>query len=157
MSKKNHKRETSPAPRQSPLPKGALPFMVAGIILVLTAAVLAQKLQLGEKLQLDLSGVREVGSAEALEEENTWNIRYQANDGAIYRKHYKGRLSGNSDAEGAIEISIVYDPDQPSDFQPRGLSYLPGTVSILLFVVGMGCMLSARQRTRRPRRSKQNT
>lgn len=119
----------------------------AGMLCVFAAGFLAQTTGLGRKLQLDFAGARTVGSAESAGE-RAYHLRYEHPSGTIYRRNYSGRLGGRPDGDAAIEIAVVYDPAEPSRFQPRGLSYLPGLGAGIAFVVGMTCLLNARRRVR---------
>jgi len=122
-------------------------FLVAGLLLALGASVLAQRTGLGKSLELDFKGIRAVGTAEPMGDD--YNIRYEHPDGTIFRRLYTGRLSGEPLPQGKLEIAIAFDPEEPSRFQPAGLSYLPGVAALTMFIAGMWCVLKGRSAMRR--------
>ncbi|MFO7973284.1 MAG: hypothetical protein R6V12_01465 [Candidatus Hydrogenedentota bacterium] len=130
-------------PKSKKPPWRGIVFLVAGVVLVLSAALLAQRTGLGTSLVLDLKGLRTIGSAEPMGD-GVYYLRYQHPRGAIYRRRYTGRLSGEPMPNGELEVAVVFHPEKPNRFQPAGLSYLPGVVALTMFIAGMWCVLRAR-------------
>lgn len=135
-------------PKTAKPPWPGIVLLVVGVLLVLGASVFAQRTGLGKSLVLDVKGVRTIGSAEPMGP-GVYHIRYQHPTGTIYRHQYTGRLSGEPLPSGEIEIAVVFNPQKPNEFQPAGLSYLPGVIAPAVFVAGMWCVLKARTVMRR--------
>jgi len=124
-------------------PWRGIAWLVVGLVLALGASFLAQRAELGKRLTLDFKGQRSTGFAEPMGDD--YSIRYEHPNGTIFRRLYTGRLSGEPSPEGRLEIAIVFDPGEPSQFQPAGLSYLPGVIALTLFILGMACVFKGRK------------
>jgi len=136
-------------PKNPEIPR-TWPYLVVGLLFVVAAIIFGQTFEVGPKAMLDLQGQRAAGTAEATGEtedgETIYTLRYTHPDGTIYRQpRYTGGFAYQS-AEGDVEIT--YDPDNPGNFQPVGLSYMPGVVTLGLFATGFVVILRARQRLR---------
>jgi hypothetical protein len=121
-----------------------LPYVLAGVACVLAASFVAQRTRLGRSLTLDLKGERARGLVER-RDDGVYMLRFQHPSGTIYRRRYEGGFGFQSVQGRVSEITLAYDPDQPTTFQPVGLSYLPGTAAGLLFLAGMGFVLYSRR------------
>ena len=124
-------------------PRKAWAALLAGIGLVAAASYLAHWAELGGKLELDFRGVRVTGQADPAED-GVRRISYHHPSGGIYATRYKGSLGLQRVGEKG-EITVAYDPQHPTQFQPAGLSYLPGAVAGGLFLVGMWLVFRARR------------
>lgn len=133
--------EETPKPARPPW-RGVL-LIAVGLVLALGASVFAQRTGLGRSLALDFKGVRTIGTAEP-HGGKVYRIRYEHPSGSIHRRLYTGRLSGEELPGGELEIAVVFSPEEPGEFQPAGLSYLPGVVAVTMFIAGMWCVLKAR-------------
>lgn len=124
------------------MPAGWL-FVLTGILLVVGATWMAQRFEVGERIQLDLRGARAQGEAEPLPD-GSFRISYKHPAGTIYARRMSGGLGlQRAGTDGAIAIS--YDPGNPDRFQPAWISVLPGVPSLCLFLAGFWCVLHARR------------
>ncbi|HPJ98948.1 MAG TPA: hypothetical protein PKW60_05645 [Candidatus Hydrogenedentes bacterium] len=130
-------------PKTAKPPWRGIAWLVSGLILALGASFLAQRFDLGRRFALDFKGKHVIGIAERMGDD--YNIRYEHPDGTIFRRLYKGTLSGSPSSDGKFEIAIVFDPGEPSQFQPAGLSYLPGVAALTLFILGMASVFKGRK------------
>jgi len=130
-------------PKTAKPPWRGIAWLVVGLVLALGASFLAQRAELGRRLALDVKGQRTTGSAEPMGDH--YSTRYEHHQGTIYRRSYTGRLSGEPSPDGTLEIAIVYDIAEPNQFQPAGLSYLPGVAALTLFILGMACVFKGRK------------
>ncbi len=130
-------------PKTTKPPWQGIAWLVSGLVLALGASFLAQYFDLGRRFTLDFKGKRVIGIAERMGDD--YNIRYKHSDGTIFRRLYKGKLSEVPTSEGKFEVALVFDPREPNQFQPAGLSYLPGVAALTLFILGMASVFKGRK------------
>jgi len=125
-------------------------LLVLGAALVMTGGYIGDRAALSTGLRLDLFGETAAATAQQTEAD-TYRIHYTHPDGAIFARSGFTRLGFQrlDDREGPI--TIRYHRDQPSVFQPQGLSYAPAGAAVGLFLIGMACVLVAHHRLRRMR------
>ncbi len=119
-------------------------FVMAGVLLVTVSIFVARYFELNQHIGLDLQGERIQGSAEPTED-GAYRLRYEATDGGIHARTYRGGFGLQATADHPFEVELVRDPETPGRFQPAGLSYLPGVLTLMIFCVGMACILHARR------------
>jgi len=151
MSKKSSKPSVSPPADLRPLKWRMFGFIFAGVACVLLASFIAQRTGVGKSGPLDLKGARGPATVER-SPDGVNRIRFEAPSGAIYRQRYDGGFGFQRPTGPISDITVAYDPTNPEDFQPAGVSYVPGAVSLLLFFVGMAFVLHARRVATRARR-----
>lgn len=131
------------------------PLVVAGMLLVAAAIAIGQYYDVARYANLDFRGARATGSIQYNTNANgdtLYVIRFTDTDGSIYRSQYHGPFFFGPPADGA-DLPIRYNPDEPGDFQPAGVSYLPGAITLIFFFAGMFTVITARNRiTRHVRR-----
>ncbi|MCC6486125.1 MAG: hypothetical protein IT364_01380 [Candidatus Hydrogenedentes bacterium] len=127
-----------------------LGLMLLGMAFVLLAVLLAQRWELAPKLSLDFRGERGQGTAERTE--TGYSLRFTTSTN-IYRRTYRGDLGIQRETGETTPIALVFDPEDPSRFQPMTVSYRPGVVVAALFLLGMGCVLYARVLVQRVQRA----
>ena len=120
-----------------------LALILGGIGLVGAAVVVAQRTHLRETFVLDWRGTTTEGSAERIGKDR-YRLRYVLPTG-IHARTYEGNVPFTRTEGDRLPITLVYSPSRPSDFQPRGLSYIPAAFVAVLFVSGMSCVLYARR------------
>ena len=119
-------------------------YMLTGVLLILTTGVIAERSALPEALLLDYSGDTAIGEAE-LQSDGTYRIRYTTSDGGIYARTRIKTLGSQSTATDDNTITIRFNPRNPAQFQPEGLSYLPAGFAFLTFFTGMALLLRGRR------------
>lgn len=127
------------------------PLVVAGVVLVCAAVAVGRFYQVPRYIGLDLNGGRATATVQhesGAGDKPVYTLRYEHPEGSIYRTRYAGPFPLGAPDDGA-EIAIRYDREYPGDFQPAGVSYLPGAVTGALLLGGMFCVLSARARIHR--------
>jgi len=122
-------------------------LVLGGTLLVLAAILVAQYFNLGPKLSLDFGGRRIQGSAQRLHD-SVYVLRFQDPMGDIHRKRYRGSFGYQRSHKDKFDVTITYDPQDSTKFQPAGVSYFPGLISGALFLAGMTAVLRARQLVR---------
>lgn len=127
-----------------------LAMVAGGIVLVGSAIGVAQSNNLMETLVLDFGGERAKADVERLDRDR-YRLRF-AREAEIFARLYSGPIRGAPKDESKFVIDIAYDPSNPVHFLPAGLSYLPALVTGLLFVSGLGLVLSARRMARAAQR-----
>lgn len=153
MSKKSSKPSVSPPPADlRPLKWRMFGFIFAGVACVLLASFIAQRTGVGKTGPLDLKGARGPATVER-SPDGASLIRFETPSGDIYRQRYEGGFGFQRPTGPISDITVAYDPNNPEDFQPAGVSYIPGAVSLLLFFVGMALVLHARRVATRGRRA----
>jgi len=118
-------------------------FAMAGVTLVTISIFVARHFDLGLHIGLDWQGERVTGSAEP-NEDGSYRLRYEADDG-IHARTYRGGFGLQKTANHPFEVALMRDPEKPGRFQPEGLSYLPGVLVLMIFGLGMACILHARR------------
>ncbi len=151
MSKKSSKPPTSPPADLRPLKWHMFAYILAGVVCVLLASFIAQRSGVGKTGPLDLKGARGPATVER-SPEGACNIRFEAPSGVIHRQRYNGGFGFQRLTGPISDITVAYDPNKPGDFQPAGVSYIPGGASLLLFLAGMALVLHARRIATRARR-----
>lgn len=125
--------------------------MLAGIALVGCAVYVAQRWNVMQRLSLDFRGERTVGSAERIDE-GSYRLRLDMGD-RILSRTYDGSFGTQSTGDRVFDVTMAYDPADPTDFQPATVSYIPGVIVGLLFAFGMSSILYARRIVQRVRRA----
>lgn len=128
-----------------------LGLMLAGIALVGCSVYLAQRWDIMQRLSLDFRGERSSGTAER-GDEGTYRLRLDMGD-RILSRTYEGGFGMQSTNGRIFDVTMAYDPADPTDFQPATISYFPGILVGLLFALGMGSILYARRIVQRIRRT----
>ena len=124
--------------------------LFSGAALVLIAGFLGERLELGRCLPLDVNGVTAQGEA-TRGADGEYRIRYIHPSGAIYARGPEKTL-GIQRIDGVTgSVWIRYSAEEPSRFQPYGVSLLPGVLALLLFLTGMALVLRSRRYLRTPR------
>jgi hypothetical protein len=118
--------------------------------LVMTAAYLAQHYDLGPKIDLDFRGATATGTAEQTGE-GAYRLSYQHPSGSIHAHPHQGGLGWQRLEGDKGDITIVFNLSRAAKFQPKGMSYTPGSFVGLLFLAGMACVLRARRIVMRQR------
>ncbi len=118
-------------------------FALVGVLLVTVSIFVARYFELGQHIGLDFQGERVSGSAEPTDD-GAFRLRYEAEDG-IHARTYRGGFGLQETADHPFDVDLVADPEKPGRFQPAGLSYLPGVLTLMIFCVGMACILHARR------------
>ena len=144
MSKKSSKPPVDPAPSFARAKWRLLGLVVAGVVLVGAAALVGRFTGLGPKLKLDVAGERVEGTAESTGG-GVYRLRYQHPRGDIYSCRHTGGLGWQRIKGGESEITVVFAPGNPAQFQPAGVSYIPAVIAGILFAAGMSCILHARR------------
>ena len=131
-----------------------LGLMLLGMALVGLAVYLAQRWELAQKLSLDFRGERVEGTAERYED-GSYRLRFSTSTN-IYSRSYRGDLGIQRETGKSTPIALVRDPQEPNRFQPMTVSYRPGVVVTVVFLLGMASVLYARrivQQVQRAQRS----
>lgn len=128
-----------------------LGLMLAGIALVGCSVYFAQRWNVMQRLSLDFRGERTEGTAERVDE-GSYRLRLDMGD-RILSRTYDGGFGVQSTGDRVFDVTMAYDPADPTDFQPATISYLPGIVVGLLFAFGMSSILYARRIVQRVRRA----
>ncbi|MCL4215767.1 MAG: hypothetical protein KJ052_01985 [Candidatus Hydrogenedentes bacterium] len=129
-------------------PRRPMLWAASGGFLLILAFLIAHGTDLPAKVHLDLDGVRVLGTAEPLTQDQ-WRLRYQREDGAIVARQYSGGFGWQSPTPPGHVVRIVYDPANPHSFQPVGLSYVPGAITAVLFTASLYLLLRVRKVLRR--------
>lgn len=127
------------------------PLAVAGVLLVCAAVAVGRIYEVPRFIGLDMNGGRATATVQheqGAANEPVYVLRYEHPEGSIYRSRYAGPFPLGVPEDGA-EIAIRYDRASPGDFQPAGVSYLPGAATGALFFGGLFCVLAARARIHR--------
>jgi len=133
-------------------PQGKLlALMVAGIALVGFSVYLSQRWDVMQRLTLDLRGERAEGSAERDEDGESYRLRLDLGD-RILSRTYDGGFGLQSSDKRIFDVTMAYDPQDPTDFQPATVSYISGTIVGLVFALGMASILYARRIVQQIRR-----
>lgn len=119
-------------------------LMLIGAACLAGALVIAQLTGLNQKLQLELDGERVVGTAEWTDEGVVF-LRYEHPTGTVYRRRYDGGFGWQRPEAPKANVTLVYDPQRPNDFQPVGLWYFPGAAATIVFVMGLSLVLRGRK------------
>jgi hypothetical protein len=117
---------------------------VGGVVLFCLALYLAQRFDLSPNLRTDLQGVVAQGSAERLQE-GLYRLTYTHPSGTVFSRTYKGRVSV-PDPKHATPLRIVYNPNNPQEFQPSGISYVPAVFVTIFTALGAGLVFYANNR-----------
>lgn len=131
-----------------------LGLILLGMLLVGCAVYLSQRWDLAERLSLDFRGTRAEGSMER-NEDGSYRLRLVLGD-RIYGRSGKGEFGLKPPEGDRTGVRVVYDPKKPGRFQPFGVSFIPGAIVGLVFLLGMTNILYARrivQRVQRTRRA----
>lgn len=120
-----------------------LAFVMAGVVLVTASIVVARYYELGRHIGFDFQGERVTGTAEP-NEDGSYRLRYETADG-IHALSYRGGFGLQTIKDNEFEVQLARDRERPGRFQPSGLSYLPGALTLIIFCSGMACMLHARR------------
>lgn len=119
-------------------------FAMVGVLIVTAAIFVARYFEVGLHIGLDLQGERVTGLAEP-NGDGSYRLRYETADG-IHARTYRGGFGlQDSSSEHPFDVEFVADPEKPGRFQPAGLSYLPGVLTLAIFCVGMACIFHARR------------
>ena len=130
-----------------------LGLILLGMALVGLAVYFSQRWDLAEKLSLDFRGTRAEGSMER-NQDGSYRLRLVLGD-RIYGRSSEGEFGLKRPEGDRTDIPVMYDPKKPGRFQPFGVSFGPGVIVGLVFLLGMASILYARrivhlvQRTRR--------
>jgi uncharacterized membrane protein YedE/YeeE len=127
-----------------------LGLMLAGMALVGLSIFLAQRWDAVPRLSLDFRGERAHGTAER-SEDGAYRLRLDLGD-RILSRTYEGGFGFQSSDKRIFDVTMAYDPQDPTDFQPATISYVPGTIVGLVFALGMGSILYARRIVQQVRR-----
>ncbi|MFP4190695.1 MAG: hypothetical protein ACLFU6_01360 [Candidatus Hydrogenedentota bacterium] len=119
---------------------------IAIALAMVTAAVMVGRAtDLQRKAALDFGGARVEGTAEPVDEPDTYRLTYEDPRGAIHGRRYEGSLGWQGWWGDAKNMTMVYHPGEPSLFQPLGASYAPGAIALLLFSTGFVIVMRARR------------
>jgi hypothetical protein len=133
-----------PEPTTDQLIRGRMiAFAMAGVTLVTISIFVARYFDFGLHAGLDWQGEQVTGTAEP-NEDGSYRLRYETEDG-IHARTYRGGFGFQETANHPFDVTFVRDPEKPGRFQPEGLSYLPGVLVLMIFGLGMACMLHARR------------
>ena len=133
-----------PEPTQDELARGRMiMFAMVGVLIVTASIFVARYFELQLHIGLDLQGERVMGSAQP-NENGSYRLRYETEDG-IHARTYRGGFGLQETSDRPFDVQLVRDPEKPGRFQPAGLSYLPGVLTLAIFCVGMACILHARR------------
>lgn len=118
--------------------------VLAGLSCVVVASYIAQHVDLGRNLVLDLKGERAPGTAE-FDASGVCRLRFVDRGDVIYRRRYEGGFGLQRVRGPEAAITVVYDPEHPNQFQPLGLSYVPAVGTGVLFAAGLYLVLRSRR------------
>jgi len=118
-------------------------FAIAGVITVTGAIFVARYFEFGQNIGIDLQGDHVMGTAEP-NEDGSFRLRYEGDDG-IHARTYRGGFGLQKTEGHPFDVELVRNPDKAGQFQPVGLSYLPGVLVLTIFCVGMALILHARR------------
>lgn len=118
--------------------------MFSGVFLILVTGIIAEHFALPEALWLDYAGDTASGKAE-LQSDGTHRIRYATSDGGIYARTKIKTLGSQRITSRDNTISIRFNPHNPAQFQPEGVSYLPAGLAFLTFFSGIALLLRGRR------------
>jgi len=143
------KRRKKATPAPQPATPTVTPWkewltLLIGAALAATGTIVAAHYDLGRTVEMDYKGVRATGWAEAFPGGGGYRLSYTHPSGTRYGLLYRKPLAMNGHER--IQLDVVYLPDDPEKFQPAGLSYVPGGISLALFGAGMAGILRARRR-----------
>jgi hypothetical protein len=125
-------------------------FLILGILLVGAAAYVGHTMRVAPRLDLDLRDERIDGTA-TFESDGVYRLRYVHSNGSVYARRYTDGFGFRRVGEGETTLPLVYNPEQPNRFQPRGSSYPGAFITGALFLAGMASVLHARRLTRAKR------
>jgi hypothetical protein len=138
--------------QESGIGRRPLLFVGGGLVLACLAIGVGSFYQVGAKAALDFKGRRIEGNAER-NEAGGYRIRYKHPSGAIYARMHRGGLGIQRYQDDQAPVEMAYDAEEPGKFQPAGLSYIPGGVSLALFFAAMSSLLHGRSLLVRKRRA----
>lgn len=124
--------------------KRALTEIAIALAMVTAAVMVGRATDLQRKAALDFGGVRVEGTAEPVDEPRTYRLTYEGPRGAIHGRRYEGSLGWQAWWGDSETITMVYHPEEPTMFQPLGVSYMPGAIALLLFSTGFVIVMRAR-------------
>lgn len=127
-----------------------LGLMIAGIALVGFSVYLSQRWDVMERAALDFRGDRAQGSAER-NDDGTYRLRLDFGE-RILSRSYKGGFGFQSSDKPVFQVMMAYNPQNPSEFQPATVSYVPSAVVGVVFILGMASILYARRIVQRVQR-----
>ena len=128
-----------------------LGLMLAGMALVGLSVYLAQHWDVMKRCSLDFRGERTHGSAER-NEDGTYRLRLDFGD-RILSRSYTGGFGFQSPDGQVFDVTMAYNPENPSDFQPATISYVPAAIVGAVFALGMASILYARRIVQQIRRA----
>ncbi|HOJ32722.1 MAG TPA: hypothetical protein PKY35_03635 [Candidatus Hydrogenedentes bacterium] len=121
-----------------------LVVILVGSSLVCGAAYVANQTDLFHRVSLDISGTSGEGRIQR-QNNGTFRLSYKDSNGNIYAQLYKkdprfflGRRDENS-------LIIRYDAKNPREFQPAGISLLPGLSALFLGLFGFLLIMKGRR------------
>jgi hypothetical protein len=118
-------------------------FAMLGVVIVAGSILVARHYEVGRNIGFDFQGERVQGTAEP-NDDGSYRLRYEE-DGGIHARNYEGGFGLQRTSDETFDVTLAVNPDKPGRFQPAGLSYAPGAASLLIFCVGMACVLHARR------------
>jgi hypothetical protein len=134
------------------------PFLAltAGVFLVMAGAMVGERTGLGEKLWLDWNGGRAEGRVEQLAS-GLYRISFTAPEGSIHARGGVKSLGPLHALRPDAPLRVAYNRETPGQFQPVGVSWLPGALAIALFLSGMSLAITARRMALRAFRKTSST
>lgn len=120
-----------------------LAMIVAGILLVGAGAWVAQSQNLLSRVLLEFNGERTEAIAEPLPQ-GKYRFRLVL-DTATYSRTLTRSVKGAPEGAEEFIVPVVYDPADPYHFEPAGTVYGHAAISLVLFIAGMACVLTARR------------
>ena len=118
-------------------------FVMLGVVIVLVSILVARYFEVHRHIGFDFQGERVRGTAEP-REDGKYRLRYES-DGGIHARTYEGGFGLQRTDDVPFDVKLAVNPEKPGRFQPAGLSYVPGGISLLIFCMGMACILHARR------------
>ena len=139
-------------PTQDAIVRGRMmAFVMLGVAIVIVSIGVARFYGVHRHIGFDFQGERVEGTAEP-REDGSYRLRYEK-DGGIHARTYRGGFGLQRTDDVPFDVKLAVNPDKPGRFQPAGLSYVPGACSLVIFCVGMVCILHARRIVVQHRRS----
>jgi len=118
-------------------------FVMLGVVIVIVSIGVARYYGVHRHIGFDFQGERVEGTAEP-REDGKYRLRYESNSG-IHARTYEGGFGLQRTDDVPFDVTLAVNPDKPGRFQPAGLSYVPGAIALVIFCVGMACILHARR------------
>lgn len=118
--------------------------ILVGSSLVCAAAYLANQTDLFHRVSLDISGTTGKGLIHQ-QDNGTYRLSYKDSSGNIYARLYKKDPRFFLLQSPENSLLIRYDQKNPREFQPAGISILPGIAALFLGVAGFILIMKGRR------------